>query len=133
MNASSFFFAGEFLASKGRYREAAEMYEKSAELKPKDYELAVAAATAMRQAGRHIDAETWYRKAVFLKPSVSIFKIYFSPFVIHAQNIIKFEFFMIPLMRLNVDLTEYKKREIKPNKKGCRDTWLLYKKKSAFT
>ena len=47
------------------------MYEKAAELRPHDYELAVAAATAMRQAGRHLEAERWYRTAVDLKPSVS--------------------------------------------------------------
>lgn len=47
------------------------MYEKAAELRPRDYELAVAAATAMRQAGRQNDAEKWYRKAVSLKPQVN--------------------------------------------------------------
>jgi Flp pilus assembly protein TadD len=59
------------LASRRRYKEAAVMYEKAAELRPRDYELAVAAATAMRQAGRHQEAERWYRTAVDLKPSVS--------------------------------------------------------------
>lgn len=51
------------------------MYEKAAELRPGDYELAVAAATAMRQAVRHQDAERWYRKAVALKPAVSSFMV----------------------------------------------------------
>lgn len=68
----SFFFTGEFLASRRRYKEAAVMYEKAAELRSGDHELAVAAATAMRQAGRHEEAEHWYRTAVDLKPSVSI-------------------------------------------------------------
>lgn len=64
---------GEFLASRGRHKEAADLYEKAAELRPMDYELAVAAATAMRQAGRHLDAERWYRRAVSLKPLVRFF------------------------------------------------------------
>lgn len=64
------FFKGEFLASRRRYKEAAMMYEKAAELRPDDYELAIAAATAMRQAARYDDAERWYRKAVTLKPTV---------------------------------------------------------------
>lgn len=46
------------------------MYEKAAELRPDDHELAVAAATAMRQAARYDDSERWYRKAVALKPTV---------------------------------------------------------------
>lgn len=66
-------FAGEFLASRRRHKEAAVLYEKSAELRPNDYELAVAAATAMRQAGRYHDAEKWYRKAVSIKPTVIFF------------------------------------------------------------
>lgn len=60
---------GEFLASRGRHKEAAVLYEKAAELRPREFELAVATATAMRQAGRHSDAERWYRRAVILKPS----------------------------------------------------------------
>lgn len=67
------YITGEFLASRRRHKEAAVLYEKSAELRPNDYELAVAAATAMRQAGRYHDAEKWYRKAVFLKPTVCNF------------------------------------------------------------
>lgn len=65
------FVSGEFLASRRRYKEAANMYEKAAELRPEDHELAVAAATAMRQAVRYQDAERWYRKAVSIKPTVS--------------------------------------------------------------
>lgn len=65
------YVTGEFLASRRRYKEAAGMYETAAELRPKDQELAVAAATAMRQAGRHSEAEQWYRTAVGLKPTVS--------------------------------------------------------------
>jgi Flp pilus assembly protein TadD len=72
------------LASRRRYKEAAVMYEKAAELRPRDYELAVAAATAMRQAGRHQEAERWYRTAVDLKPSVS--KKLFPLIIINANK-----------------------------------------------
>ncbi|KAJ8959949.1 hypothetical protein NQ318_009381 [Aromia moschata] len=65
------FHGGEFLASRRRHKEAANLYEKAAELRPEDHELAVAAATAMRQAVRYQDAERWYRKAVSIKPTVS--------------------------------------------------------------
>ncbi|KAF7276476.1 hypothetical protein GWI33_010263, partial [Rhynchophorus ferrugineus] len=58
-----------FLASNRRYKEAATMYEKAAELRQDDYELAVAAATAMRKAGRQHEAEQWYRRAVHMKPT----------------------------------------------------------------
>lgn len=37
-----------------------------------DFELAVAAATAMRQAERYEEAEKWYRRAVEIKPMVRI-------------------------------------------------------------
>lgn len=66
----TFIVSGEFLASRGRHKEAAGLYERAAELRPHDFELSVAAATAMRQAGRHQDAERWYRRAVIIKPSV---------------------------------------------------------------
>lgn len=46
------------------------MYERAAELSVDDFELAVAAATAMRKAGRHKDAEKWYRQSVRMRPSV---------------------------------------------------------------
>lgn len=63
--------AGEFLVSRRRYKEAANLYERAAELRPDDHELAVAAATSMRKAARYADAEKWYRKAVSIKPTVS--------------------------------------------------------------
>lgn len=46
-------------------------YVRAAELKPADYDLVVAAATALRQAERKADAERWYKKAVALRPTVS--------------------------------------------------------------
>lgn len=67
-----YFVSGEFLVYRHQFKEAAAMYEKAAELSPDDYQLAVAAAIAMRQAGRPHAAEKWYRQAVALKPSVSI-------------------------------------------------------------
>lgn len=67
------FVAGAFLVVNFRYNEAANMYEKAAELLPDDFELTVAAATAMRKAGRQEAAERWYRKSVKMKPTVSVF------------------------------------------------------------
>lgn len=61
---------GEFLASQGRHSEAAVHYVRAASLKSDDYELVVAAATALRQADRRTDAERWYRKAVAMRPLV---------------------------------------------------------------
>lgn len=67
--------SGEFLASRGRHKEAAARYEKAAELNPENYGLVVAAATAMRQAARLYDAERWYRRALQIKPEVCIVKL----------------------------------------------------------
>ncbi|XP_066257077.1 protein O-mannosyl-transferase Tmtc2-like [Euwallacea similis] len=60
---------GAFLVINQRYNEASNMYERAAELLPEDFELAVAAATAMRKAGRQEAAERWYRKSVKMRPS----------------------------------------------------------------
>ncbi|KAL1509689.1 hypothetical protein ABEB36_004391 [Hypothenemus hampei] len=68
-DASVYHHYGAFLAVNRRFNEAAYMYERAAELLPDDFELAVAAATAMRKAGRQEDAEKWYRKSVKMKPS----------------------------------------------------------------
>ncbi|XP_046472791.1 protein O-mannosyl-transferase Tmtc2 [Neodiprion pinetum] len=59
---------GVFLTSQGRLAEAAEQHVKAAELSTKDYELAVAAASALRQSDRRAEAETWYRHAAILRP-----------------------------------------------------------------
>ncbi|KAK9870914.1 hypothetical protein WA026_009875 [Henosepilachna vigintioctopunctata] len=59
----------EFLASRKRYKEAAIHYEKAAQLRPSDFELAAAAATAMRQAERFDESESWYRRAAEIKPN----------------------------------------------------------------
>ncbi|PBC29918.1 Transmembrane and TPR repeat-containing protein [Apis cerana cerana] len=50
-------FAGLFLTSQGRLSEAAEEQLRAAELSRSDYELSMAAASALRQAGRLEDAE----------------------------------------------------------------------------
>jgi Flp pilus assembly protein TadD len=54
-----------------RNLEAAREFAKAAELKPDDYESVFNAGVAFRQAGNNIQAETFYRKAVNLKPEVS--------------------------------------------------------------
>ncbi|KYQ53883.1 hypothetical protein ALC60_07176, partial [Trachymyrmex zeteki] len=57
-----------FLTSQGRLMEAAEEQLRAAELLRSDYELSVAAASALRQADRRDEAEVWYRHAASLRP-----------------------------------------------------------------
>ena len=59
---------GVFLTSQGRLAEAAEEQLRAAELSRSDYELSVAAASALRQADRREEAEIWYRHAAGLRP-----------------------------------------------------------------
>ncbi|XP_017767612.1 PREDICTED: transmembrane and TPR repeat-containing protein CG4341-like [Eufriesea mexicana] len=59
---------GLFLTSQGRLSEAAEEQLRAAELSRSDYELSMAAASALRQADRLEDAEVWYRHAASLRP-----------------------------------------------------------------
>ncbi|XP_053978579.1 protein O-mannosyl-transferase TMTC2 isoform X1 [Hylaeus anthracinus] len=59
---------GLFLTSQGRLSEAAEEQLRAAELSRSDYELSMAAASALRQAARLEDAEVWYRHAASLRP-----------------------------------------------------------------
>ncbi|KYN20678.1 hypothetical protein ALC57_06995 [Trachymyrmex cornetzi] len=59
---------GLFLTSQGRLVEAAEEQLRAAELVRSDYELSVAAASALRQADRRDEAEVWYRHAASLRP-----------------------------------------------------------------
>ncbi|KYN33117.1 Transmembrane and TPR repeat-containing protein 2, partial [Trachymyrmex septentrionalis] len=59
---------GLFLTSQGRLVEAAEEQLRAAELLRSDYELSVAAASALRQADRRDEAEVWYRHAASLRP-----------------------------------------------------------------
>lgn len=54
-----------------RNLEAAKEFAKASELKPDDYESVFNAGVAFRQAGKNSEAETFYRKAVDLKPNVS--------------------------------------------------------------
>jgi len=61
-------FPGLFLTSQGRLVEAAEEQLRAAELLRSDYELSVAAASALRQADRRDEAEVWYRHAANLRP-----------------------------------------------------------------
>ncbi|XP_043487611.1 protein O-mannosyl-transferase TMTC2-like isoform X1 [Polistes fuscatus] len=59
---------GIFLTSQGRLAEAAEEQLRAAELSRSDYELSVAAASALRQADRRDEAEIWYKHAANLRP-----------------------------------------------------------------
>lgn len=77
-----FLFPGEFLAGQLRHVEAAVQYVRAAELRPRDYDLATSAATALRQAGRGHEAEIWYKRAVAIRPQVN----YYS-FSLHQYNI----------------------------------------------
>lgn len=65
-----FFILGQFLSELERHSEAATQYLRAAELAPKQYDLVLSAATALRQAGQNQQAETLYRKAVALRPEV---------------------------------------------------------------
>lgn len=64
----NFQLSGMFLSSQNRLAEAARSQLKAAELARSDYELSVAAASALRHAGRHDESETWYKHAASLKP-----------------------------------------------------------------
>ena len=63
-------FAGQFLGEIGRYVESADNYVRAAMLTPDDFELVFNAANALRQAGQHIEAEEFYRKAARISPKV---------------------------------------------------------------
>lgn len=67
----NYWCAGQILSTQGRHDEAAQQYMRAAQLTPADYELVLRAATALRQAGRYFQAETFYRQAVSLRPHVS--------------------------------------------------------------
>jgi Flp pilus assembly protein TadD len=71
MPISSFTFAGQFLLESSRYDEAAAEYERAAELTPDDVDAVLNAANALRQAGINDRAESYYRRAVQLQPTVS--------------------------------------------------------------
>lgn len=60
----------DFLSSVGRLEDAAEQYKAAAGLASDDHEIIVKTATALRKAGRTVDSETYYRRAVNLYPRV---------------------------------------------------------------
>lgn len=62
---------GQFLSQIQRYNEAASQYLEALKLAPTEYELALGAATAFRQAGHNQQAEQLYRQAVSMRPMVS--------------------------------------------------------------
>lgn len=63
--------AGQFLSECERHAESAEQFVRAASLAPNEYEIVFNAANTLRQAGRHADAEQYYRAAVRIRPLVS--------------------------------------------------------------
>lgn len=61
---------GQFLSENERYKEAADRFTKAVELAPAEYQLLEKAATALRHAGKSIQAELMYKRAVSLRPNV---------------------------------------------------------------
>lgn len=62
---------GQYLSECERHAEAAEQYVRAASLAPTEYEIVFNAANTLRQAGRHSEAEQYYRSAVKIRPLVS--------------------------------------------------------------
>ena len=63
---------GLFLMDSERNLEAAREFAKASKLNPEDYESVFNAGVAYRQAGKNTEAETFYRKAVKLRPKVHL-------------------------------------------------------------
>lgn len=61
---------GEFLSQRLRFSEAADNLVKAAELEPNSIAAIVAAAHALHDARRNLEAEQYFRKAVQLNPNV---------------------------------------------------------------
>jgi len=74
---SSFIPSGQFLSQVQRYAEAANQYLEAFKLAPTEYEFAVAAATAFRQAGHNQKAEQMYKEALSLRPMVCLMELNF--------------------------------------------------------
>ncbi|XP_017489517.1 PREDICTED: transmembrane and TPR repeat-containing protein CG4341, partial [Rhagoletis zephyria] len=62
-------YYAEFLTSQSRTEEAIFYRVRAAELATDDYALVVAAATALRLSDRKVESESWYRKAVTMRPN----------------------------------------------------------------
>ena len=56
-----------------RNLEAAKEFAKAAQLKPDDFESVFNAGVAYRQAGKNLEAEMFYRRAVQIRPEVKVF------------------------------------------------------------
>ena len=54
-----------------RHAEAADQYIRAAQLAPSEYETVFNAANTLRQAGRNIEAERYYRTAAKIRPTVT--------------------------------------------------------------
>lgn len=70
-------YAGQYLSECERHAEAAEQYVRAASLAPSEYEIVFNAANTLRQAGRHSEAEQYYRSAVRIRPLVIDFFLEF--------------------------------------------------------
>lgn len=64
---------GEFLSARSRHNEAAEVLIQAAEMDPNNVAWTVAAAHALHDASRNVEAEVYFRRAVNLFPMVSSF------------------------------------------------------------
>nr|CAD7567992.1 unnamed protein product [Timema californicum] len=59
---------GQFLLDQSRYSEAASKFERAVSLSTPEYEDVVRAATSLRLAGNHREAERYYKMAVNIRP-----------------------------------------------------------------
>ncbi|KAG5677610.1 hypothetical protein PVAND_007354 [Polypedilum vanderplanki] len=59
----------EFLTSIARHDEACRSRVRAAELSPSNYNLVMAAASALRSRDKKVEAEKWYRQAAILRPN----------------------------------------------------------------
>lgn len=75
------------MAGQRRHAEAAVHYVRASELRPEDYELTMAAATALRQADRRAEAERWYKRTVTMRPLVNALLLLFIYMVFISQII----------------------------------------------
>nr|CAD7430134.1 unnamed protein product [Timema monikensis] len=67
-DASVYRHYGQFLLDQSRYSEAASKFERAVSLSTPEYEDVVRAATSLRLAGNHREAERYYKMAVNIRP-----------------------------------------------------------------
>lgn len=71
INPPSCNLTGEFLSARKRHDEAAEVYIQAVQIEPDSIAWTVAAAHALHDASRNVEAEVYFRRAVALVPMVS--------------------------------------------------------------